>query len=121
MSIKKHGLYSFENQTGYKINIMPCEIEQLDEMEQKHILVMADAGYQLRNKTTGSQGEGKKSISDYGRGGYLKGKHDGQQKATKEIGIAIEKYTLGLTSKGRAVADRKTAELLEKLRSIKNE
>lgn len=42
-------------------------------------------GYQLRNATSGSQGKGKKDISDNPTKGYLEGLHNGYQKAQKEI------------------------------------
>ena len=62
LSIKKHGLWSEDNQTGYKVHFLTFPKEQLDEMEQKYIKQYANAGYQLRNVTSGSQGQGKKSL-----------------------------------------------------------
>lgn len=118
LSIKKHGLYDpIKCPYGWLLKVdVKCSTEALNEWEQVAIKNYADIGYQLRNATSGSQGEGKKSLSDYGRGGYLKGKHEGEQKALQKIGTEIEKYTTGLISKGGAVADRKTAELKEKLK-----
>lgn len=121
LSIKKHGLHDVDkNPHGWRITARVVPPRDLDAMEQAVIKQYADLGYQLRNATTGSQGEGKRSISDRGRGGYLKGKHDGELKALREIGTAIEKYTCGIESKGGAIADRKTAELKEKLRSAES-
>lgn len=119
LSIKKHGLYDAEKRPyGWKLEVYcRCSECLLDSAEQGAIKCFAEFGYQLRNETTGSQGAGKKSLSDRGRGGYLKGKREGEVKATREIGAAIEKYTTGLTSKGGKIADRKTAELKERLRS----
>jgi hypothetical protein len=117
LSIKKHGLYDeAKNCYGWRLHIQTiCPAEMLDEAEQKAVRVYAFSGYQLRNDTTGGQGEGKKSLHDYGKGGYLKGKREGEAKAYKAIGVAINKYTTGLRSKGGKIADRKTAELIEKL------
>lgn len=117
LSIKKHGLYDeAKNCYGWRLHIQTiCPAEMLDEAEQEAVRAYALSGYQLRNDTTGGQGEGKKSLHDYGKGGYLKGKREGEAKAYKAIGVAINKYTTGLRSKGGKIADRKTAELIEKL------
>jgi len=114
ISIKKHGLFDpAKNPTGWAVQMtVECDISQLDALEQHYIALCAQT-HQLRNKTTGSQGEGKSSISDQPRKGYLQGKADGEAKVTKKISEQIVKYTTGLTSKGGAIADRKTAELNE--------
>ena len=58
----------------------------LDEKEQEYILKYANAGYQLRNKTSGSQSEGKKGIeSNKQSKGYYDGKEAGYLMARKEI------------------------------------
>ena len=62
LSIKKHGLFSESNPCGYTVNYLEFPESMLDEKEQEYILKYANAGYQLRNKTSGSQGEGKKGI-----------------------------------------------------------
>lgn len=85
LSLRKHGLYSKENPTGWAVGFVECQENRLDEMEQKYILAYATAGYQLRNKTSGSQGEGKKDIADAPTKGYLEGLHNGYKKAQKEI------------------------------------
>jgi hypothetical protein len=64
LSIKKHGLWSEENQTGYKVHCLEFSENELDEKEQYFIKKYANAGYQLRNETTGSQGKGKKALGD---------------------------------------------------------
>ena len=123
LSIKKHGLYNEDtNPHGWMVKVeCECAQEKLDEKERCAVINYARFGYQLRNKTTGGQGDGKKSIGDSGRGGYLKGKRDGELKALKEIGAAIEKYTCGITSKGGSIADRKTNELNQKLKGAINQ
>lgn len=85
LSLKKHGLWSEGNKTGWRINYIECDESELDNQEQRHIKAYADAGYQLRNKTSGSQGEGKKNIADTPTKGYLEGLHNGYVKAQKEI------------------------------------
>ena len=64
LSIKKHGLWSEENPTGYKVHFLEFAENLLDEMEQKYIKQYANAGYQMRNATSGSQGVGKKSLDN---------------------------------------------------------
>lgn len=82
LSLKKHGLYSEENPYGWKVNFRHYTTNLLDKMEQLWIKQYADKGYQLRNKTSGSQGEGKAQIADYRP---QKGYRDGlkQQKNNK--------------------------------------
>jgi hypothetical protein len=62
LSLKKHGLYSEKNPCGWRVVHINCPESELDEMEQYCIRQLADQGYQLRNKTSGSQGAGKKQI-----------------------------------------------------------
>ena len=85
LSIKKHKLWSEDNPTGWRVGVLYCERAQLDELEQKYIKMYAERGYQLRNATSGSQGEGKKDIADNPTKGYLEGLHNGYKKAQKEI------------------------------------
>ena len=64
LSIKKHGLWSEKNPTGYKVHFLEFAENLLDEMEQKYIKQYANAGYQMRNATSGSQGVGKKGLDN---------------------------------------------------------
>jgi len=117
LSIKKHGLFDLDKRPyGWAVQMtVECDIGRLDELEQRYIALCAKT-HQMRNKTTGSQGEGKSGIVDQPRKGYLQGKADGEAKAIKHLCEQRTKYTTGLTSKGGAVADRKTAELNEILK-----
>lgn len=90
LSIKKHKLWSEKNPSGWKILYRPCKESELDELEQRYIKEYANKGYQLRNKTSGSQGEGKKDIADEPTKGYLEGLHNGYKKAQKEIAHLFE-------------------------------
>ena len=93
LSLKKHGLYSDENKTGYKIDIYPCDCDRLDEKEQKFVVQLANLGYQLRNKTSGSQGSGKFGIADNKPSkGYRDGLQQGYKNAQKEIAPLFEKW-----------------------------
>lgn len=86
LSIKKHGLYSDKNPNGYKIHFLEFPKEQLDEKEMYYIRKYANAGYQLRNATSGSQGEGKKGFDNAKQPRtYTEGLHNGYKNAQKEI------------------------------------
>ena len=85
LSLRKHGLYSVVNPTGWEVSFIECQARELDELEQRYVLAYAGLGYQLRNKTSGSQGKGKKDIADQPTKGYLEGLHNGYKKAQKEI------------------------------------
>lgn len=92
LSLKKHGLYSKENPTGWYIEQWDFPENQLDEKEQQCIKVYANAGYQLRNKTAGGQGEGKFEIAETRpRKTYQEGVKQGYEKARKEMGKLFEK------------------------------
>ena len=64
LSLKKHGLISNNNMCGWNVNFLNFPEELLDEKEQYYIKKYALGGYQLRNKTAGGQGSGKKQIND---------------------------------------------------------
>lgn len=83
-SIRKHGLYDAEkNPYGYKVSVMcVCAPEECDEQEQIYIKKAADAGYQLRNQTAGSQGVGKRS---FGTQKEARGYHDGLKQGEKNV------------------------------------
>ena len=100
LSLKKHGLYSTANPTGYTVNFLEYPENELDEQEQKYIRKYAAAGYQMRNATSGSQGEGKRSL-DNGKPtkGYLEGLHNGYQNARKDIAHLFDLHLTVSTKK----------------------
>ena len=86
LSIKKHGLWSEENPTGYKVHFLEFAENLLDEMEQKYIKQYANAGYQMRNSTAGSQGKGKHGLDNQKQPRtYYEGLNNGYERARKEI------------------------------------
>ena len=99
LSLKKHGLWSKENPTGWAIGWVTCEEGCLDNKEQELIKAYANAGYQLRNKTSGGQGEGKKDIADEPTKGYLEGLHNGYKKAQKEMAHLFKLHLVYSTKK----------------------
>lgn len=93
LSLKKHGLYSEENPYGWKVNFRLYTTNLLDKMEQLWIKQYADKGYQLRNKTSGSQGEGKAQIADYRpQKGYRDGLKQGRINLARELSSIAEKH-----------------------------
>jgi len=95
LSLKKHGLYSTDNVHGWKVGFLHYPLDQLDEKEQYYIQQYAIYGYQLRNKTSGSQGEGKKQIDEYRPAkGYHDGIEQGKRSLAKELSHIIDKHLI---------------------------
>lgn len=95
LSIKSHGLYSTDNIYGWKIGFLHYPVDKLDKWEQYWIKCYADKGYQLRNKTSGSQGEGKKQIADYKPPkGYRDGIQQGRINLARELANIADKHLL---------------------------
>ena len=94
LSLKKHGLYSVDsNPYGWKVDFVHAKESDLDEMEQHYIKQFANAGYQLRNKTSGSQGVGKKQIDEYRpTKGYRDGIQQGKISLARDLRHIIEKH-----------------------------
>lgn len=93
LSLKKHGLFSADNLHGWKIGFLHYPVSELDKQEQHYIKVYAQSGYQLRNKTSGSQGAGKKQIDKYRpQKGYRDGILQGKKSLAKELSGIISKH-----------------------------
>lgn len=92
-SIKAHGLYSTDNQYGYKVNFLHFPLSQLDEKEQFYIKQYAVAGYQMKNRTAGSQGKGKTVIAECKPvKGYYDGILQGKKILARELSSIAEKH-----------------------------
>lgn len=116
-SLKKHKLYSNENLTGWQLKFFECGQDKLDALEQQTILDYATSGYQLLNKTSGSQGVGKFTIDEgKERKGYTQGKNEGKIATIKQIKVYFDKY-LDFTIKGdtNKIKQRKYNEFMELL------
>ena len=84
-SLLAHGLWSEENQTGYRVHFLEYPEEKLNEMEQFYIKKYANAGYQLRNVESGGS-EGKTDIGQRKPSrGYYDGLAQGYKNAQKEV------------------------------------
>ena len=103
LSIKKHGLYSQENPYGYKVDILcKCPAEECNEKEQYYIKKAADAGYQLRNHNSGSQGKGRRTFDNakpsktYREGlamGYLNARREVAHWFSLHLNVSMKKPT----------------------------
>ena len=103
LSIKKHGLYSQENPYGYKVDILcKCPAEECNEKEQYYIKKAADAGYQLRNHNSGSQGKGRRTFDNakpsktYREGlamGYLNARREVAHWFNLHLAVSMKKST----------------------------
>lgn len=93
ISIKKHGLWSEDNPYGWRLIWMSLPEDRLDEAEQKYIMDYANAGFQLRNKTSGSQGKGKSGIVENKPSkGYYDGLQQGYKNAQKFVANLFDKH-----------------------------
>ena len=94
LSLKSHGLYdASKNPNGWKLGFIHYPEDKLDEMEQHWIREYANAGYQMRNKTTGSQGTGKAGMDNQkSPKGYYDGIKQGRKSLAKELLHIIEKH-----------------------------
>ena len=93
LSLKKHGLCNEENPTGWRIKWITIPEARLDEAEQEYIKRYANEGYQLRNKTSGSQGECKHSLDNQkAPKGYYDGLQQGYKNAQKFVANLFDKH-----------------------------
>lgn len=101
LSLKKHGLWSKENETGWFMVYVRCAEYGLDRLEQDIIRKYANAGYQLRNKTAGGQSEGKFEIAETrAKKGYREGLAKGYENARRDVAKLFDKnLSFGINGK----------------------
>ena len=89
-----------------------CAESELDERERAFIQKAAQSGFQLYNKTSGGQGEGKAQLGDSeGIGGYRKGKAAGEAQLRRKIKEYFDKYlTVGVQEPTNKIKERKLEE-----------
>lgn len=92
LSIKKHRLWSADNQCGWKVHFLEYPESVLDEMEQKYIKAYANAGYQLRNHESGGT-TGKVALENrQSSKGYYDGLKQGEKNARKFVKNLFDKH-----------------------------
>ena len=120
LSLKKHKLYADDNPFGWKVNFLHFPESQLNEKEQHYIKEYALNGYQLRNKTSGSQGAGKSQIDDYRpQKGYRDGLEQGRKNLARELNHIIDKH-LVVSIKPEKANNKVSVKAFEKFREILN-
>lgn len=91
-SLKKHGLWSEENPTGWTINFLEFPESELNEKEQYYIQKYANAGYQLRNIESGGT-LGKTDIGERKpTKNYYDGLNQGYRNARKFVANLFKKH-----------------------------
>lgn len=124
LSIKSHGLYSTDNIYGWKIGFMHYSAEELDKWEQYWIKKYAEGGYQLRNKTAGGQGDGKKQIAEYRPGkGYRDGLTQGRINLARELANIADKHlVIGLKpeKQNNSISQKQYQKFMELLHTEKD-
>lgn len=121
LSLKKHSLYSSENINGWRVGFLHFPEDMLDEKEQYYIKQYAQSGYQLRNKTSGSQGEGKRQIDEYRpQKGYYDGLNQGKKVLARELSNIINKH-LNISLKEGKEHNKVSMKAFDKFKDLLNE
>lgn len=121
LSLKKHGMYSEKNIYGWKVGFLNCAESDLDKEEQYYIKHLADIGYQLRNKTGGSQGVGKKQIDEYRPAkGYYDGLKQGKKSLARELSHIIDTH-LQVSLKPEKQSNKVSIRAFEKFQNLIDE
>lgn len=121
LSLKKHGLYSENNPYGWTVICENFSEANLDRAEQFYIKWLADQGYQLRNKTGGSQGAGKKQINEYRPAkGYYDGLKQGKKSLARELSHIIDTH-LQVSLKPEKQGNKVSIRAFEKFQNLIDE
>ena len=93
-SIRVHGLYNIENnRTGYRIFYTQCPESELNIQEHKWVVYMANKGFQLKNRTSGSQDSTKHGIApNKPPKTYRDGVSQGYENARREVAKLFNTY-----------------------------
>jgi hypothetical protein len=93
LSIKKHGLKTYTNTQGWEFGVVYCPQHELNAKEQYYIRLYANSGFQMVNKTSGSQDGDKFGISaNKPAKTYREGVEQGKKTAFKTIKEYFDKY-----------------------------
>lgn len=120
LSIRKHGLYSEDNPSGWNINFMHFPKEELNEKERYYITLYAQNGYQSRNKDTGG-GVGKQELGERKQSkGYYDGLAQGRKNLARELNNIIDKH-LVITLKPDKQYNKVSIKAFEKFNALLSE
>ena len=123
-SIRKYGLFNEEkNPYGYKVSIICyCPAEECNEKEQYYIKLLANKGWQMKNTTGGSQGQGKVDINERKPSKtYTQGVAYGTLKTKRKVKEFFDKYLdFVVKQPSTKIKERKFAEFGEFLADAEN-
>lgn len=120
-SLKKHGLVSEKNPHGWGVVFINYPESKLDDREQYFEKYMANIGYQLRNKTSGGQGAGKKQIDEYRPPkGYRDGIQQGKRSLAKDLKHIIDTHLI-VSLKPEKQNNKVSIKAFEKFKSLLDE
>ena len=122
LSLRKYGLFDEKLlPNGWQVYALHFPLEELDEKEQYYIKKYADAGWQLRNKTSGSQGVGKAQIDDFKpHKTYRDGLQQGKKALARDLKHIIDKH-LTIELKAEKKANKTSQKAFEKFMELLNE
>lgn len=121
LSLKKRGFYSEDNPYGWKLMYKECGREDLDKNEQLTILHFASKGFQLYNKTSGSQGSDKSQIAEYKPAkGYRDGLNQGRKNLARELSHIIDTHLI-VALKPEKVGNKVSQRAFEKFKELIDE
>ena len=123
LSLKRHGLYSEDNPTGWRVEFLNFLPERLDELEKTYIKQSADAGYQLRNVSVGGQGSERDSGQIGERKpakGYMQGVQHGKAVLAKELSHIIDTHLI-VTLKPEKAENKVSQKAFEKFKGLLDE
>lgn len=112
LSIRKHGLFSKANPTGWMVKSYSCPESTLNHFETLFIREYAGKGYQMRNKTSGGQCAGKTGITaNKPAKGYYDGVARGRANVQRELRdmfrVSLEVSIKGKPNKNKEKALRR--------------
>lgn len=112
LSIRKHGLFSKVNPTGWMVKAYSCPESTLNHFETLFIREYAGKGYQMRNKTSGGQCAGKIGITaNKPAKGYYDGVAQGRANVQRELRdmfrVSLEVSIKGKPNKNKEKALRR--------------
>lgn len=124
LSLKKHGLCTEDNPSGWNIWYHLVDKEHLDEEEVKYIKMFGDQGIQMYNITAGSQGQGKMVTGVMKPGkGYRDGLAQGKINLARELANIADKHlVIGLKTEkqNNSVSQKQFAKFMELLHGEKD-
>lgn len=121
LSLKKHKLYSSDNQYGYRVDFIHCDKSELDDKEREYIQKCIDKGWILKNKTSGGQDDGKEKIAEYKpQKGYRDGILQGKKSLARELSQIISKH-LTVRLKDEKQGNKVSQKQLEKFNRLIDE